>query len=152
MSLVMNQESPKIMFNKKKEELCVGQMLNGVMIIGEDKGDHLENPIQFTYQQEYDKYDEYNMPAPDAKVTGVGFRSAPVGDPILCKKAFALEGVPEIQKFILSPIPKSMLMVCNKLSDIEIGGHLFSMYADTMTKVNTFPVAPKKDGNGSIIQ
>lgn len=151
MSLILNQESPKIMFNKKKEELCVGQMLNGVMIIGEDMGDHLENTIQFTYQQEYDKYDEYNMPTQDAKITGIGFRSAPVGDPILSKKANALEGIPEIQKFILSSIPKSMLMVCNKLSDIEIGGHLFSMYADTMTKVNTFPVVPK-DANKPIIQ
>lgn len=151
MTLVMNPESPKIIFNKKRDELCVGQMLNGVMIIGEDKGDYLENPIQFTYQNEYDKYDEYNMPAQDAKVTGVGFRSAPIGDPILSKKANALEGIPEIQKFILSPISKSMLMVCHKLSEIEIGGHLFNMYADTMTKVNSMPIK-KAEGKGTIIQ
>jgi hypothetical protein len=144
---ILDQETPKIMFNKKKEELCVAQLLNGLLIIGEDGGDKIENPISFSYQQEFAEYDENGMPV--GKPLGTGFRTSPVGDPNISRKAIVIEGVPEIKKFVLSPIPKSMCMICHNLKEIEIGGHLFNLYAEVMTKISS-PTLPNM--KNSIIQ
>lgn len=122
-------------FFKKKEDLCVAQMLNGLLIIGEKPNSEgmIKNPIAFSYEQEYAEYDEMGRGIGDPK--GIGFKSTVIGDPMISRKANALEGIPEIKKYILGDIPKSMCMVCNLLSEINIGSHLLGLYNDVMTKV-----------------
>ena len=150
MSVLLNEESPKIFSNFKKEDLCVAQLFNGMLIMGEDKGDRIENPITFSYQQEFAEYDEYGVGK--GTPNGVGFRSAPIGDPIISRKLNALEGIPEMKKFILNPIAKSNCMICNNLKDIEIGGHLLGMYSDVMTKVASPMINQKAQSVSPIIQ
>lgn len=120
MTSIIQNESPKIFSSFKKEDLCVAQLFNGIIVLGEDKGDYIENPISIEY-------------APSE--SGIGAMCKCIGDPILSKKANALEGIPEIKKFILKPMAKSNCMICNNLSEIELGGQFLSMYADVMTKV-----------------
>ncbi len=120
-------------FLKKKEELCVAQLLNGMLIIGENCDGVIKNPILFNYQQEFKEYDEYGNGVGEA--IGMGFKASVIGDPMISRKAFALEGVPEIKKYILNDIPKSMCIVCNSLTDVHVGPHLLGLYNDIMTKV-----------------
>lgn len=150
MAVLLNQESPQIFTTFKKEDLCVAQLFNGMLIMGEDKGDKIENPITFSFEQQFAEYDEYGVGK--GTPTGVGFRSYPIGEPVISRKVNALEGIPEIKKFILNPIAKSNCMVCNNLKDIEIGGHLLAMYSDVMTKVASPMANMKEQAKSPIIQ
>lgn len=122
-------------FFKKKEDLCVAQLLNGMLIIGEDSGDYIKNPIQFSYHPEYAEYDE--MGSGIGKPTGMGFKAGIVGDPQISVKSVIIEGAPDINKFIMHNIPKSMCIICNKLTDIEMGSALLGLYNEIMTKVTS---------------
>lgn len=114
-----------MIIGKAKNELVVAQLLNGATIIGESPVEGLiRNPISIQIVQ-----DEH----------GVGFKAGVVGEPILSRKVAPLAGVPEITNFILTPIPVSMCMVCNNLSDIGTGDMFVNLYNEVMTKV------PEKD-------
>lgn len=125
------QDLNSLTFSKKQDEICVGQLFNGMLVIGEDGGDVVKNVIQFIYQPEYKK-DEKGIPTD--QYIGTGFRVLPAADPFISKKANALEGIPDICKYILPTINKSQFLICNKLNEISAGGQLFGMYAEIMTK------------------
>jgi len=118
-------------FEKTKKDLCVGQLLNGMIVVGEapnpnsnefKKGEVIKNPVQIEI-----------VPDPNGK--GFGFKSSIVGEQFISKKAISLDGIPVIQTFELYPLPVEMFISLHKLDVIFHGEAFMQVYNELMTKM-----------------
>lgn len=123
-------------FYKKREELIVAQLLNGMMVIGSfnEEKNCIDEPIAFQARPEYNDYDQ-NTGQGIGDPIGMNFIPQLVGDGIIKQKEVFIEGQPDIRKFHFTPISLDICITHNMINDIKVGPQLHTFYNNIMTTV-----------------